>query len=117
METGMPPPKRKTLTPRQKKDLSLQKDRRGDYGESDKGSRKTVPRFKRAGLRAARHADKVHVEQGVETMDALLDGKLKRRKRKEPDAPLGRIIEKQQVERTYLNRTAGQGPRGRRRAQ
>ncbi len=113
----MQPPKRKTLTPRQKKDLSLQKDRRNDYGENDKASRKAVPRFKRAGLRSARHADKVHVEQDLETMDALLHGKLKGRKRKVADAPLGRIVQKQQHERSYLNRTAGQGPRGRRRAQ
>lgn len=53
----MKPPKRKSLSPQQKKNVSLHMDRREAYGENDKGSRKRVPRFKRAGLRAARHAD------------------------------------------------------------
>ncbi len=45
-------------SPQEKKRLSYDNDRRNAYGESDKGSRKTIPRLKRHVNKANRHHDR-----------------------------------------------------------
>ena len=106
-------PKRKRLSPRQKKLLSLKKDRRNAYGESDKGSKRIVPLKKKLANRKVRRADQVNVIRDAENADAKLAATLKSRWRKLPDARLGEVIAGQLRERNFLRRTTGQGPRGR----
>jgi len=64
------PPKRKTLTPQEKKALSLQKDRRESHGRNDKASRKLVPLRKAQAQRRLRRADKQQIEAVLDDMDA-----------------------------------------------
>ena len=106
-------PKRKRLSPRQKKRLSLKKDRRNAYGESDKGSKRIVPLKKKLANRKVRRADHVNVIRDAESADAKLAGQLKSRWRKSPDAPLGKVVAGQLQERDFLRKTMGQSPRGR----
>ena len=64
------PPKRKTLTPQQKKQLSLRKDRRERYGQNDKASRKLVPLRKAQAQRRVRRADKQMLDRTLALGDA-----------------------------------------------
>ena len=94
--------------PPEKKGLSLARDRRPSYGESNKGARKTVPRKKRLANRQRRRADaklrqireKVAcpeiVESKVRSQDLLSH---KRRWRKCPDARLLAFIARQNARR------------------
>ena len=87
---------RRRLSPQEKKELSLQKDRRNAYGENDKASRKNIPRAKARVNRANRRADTVAMSGGVgrpvESLDERVDDAIagRRRKvwRKLPDEPL-----------------------------
>lgn len=92
-------------SPQEKKALSYAKDRRNDYGESDKGSRKSIRRNKRTPHRADRRREHQVLAEatgpaGVEAAEAaearLADRPLKWRIRwwqKESDAPLGEYVE------------------------
>jgi hypothetical protein len=102
-------------SPQEKKALSYAKDRRNDYGENDKSSRKNIRRNKRAPNRADRHREhqtlaaakgvKI-VDDAVEQVEAKLLAKksmwLTKRWRKYPDAPLGVVIENRLLGRIWL---------------
>lgn len=84
-------------TPREKKQLSYDRDRRNNYGENDKSSRKSIRANKRYPNRANRHHDRQILEAAVGAVndrlaDAVEQGlhtKRRKRWRKWPDAPLG----------------------------
>lgn len=92
-------------SPQERKALSYAKDRRNDYGESDKGSRKSIRRNKRTPHRADRRREHQVLAEAagpadVETAEAaearLADRPLKWRIawwRKGADAPLGEYVE------------------------
>ncbi|MBG0824489.1 hypothetical protein HS048_27655 [Planomonospora sp. ID91781] len=88
-------------SPQEKKRLSYAKDRRNDYGENDKGSRKNIRRSKRAPHRANRHRAHQVLEAAVGAVDEGAAEKVEQRllvKRpksweKSPDAPLGEIVQ------------------------
>jgi hypothetical protein len=50
-------------TPQEKKLLSYEKDRRGDYGDSNMGSRKSIPLRKRMSVRSYRRTTKQQLPQ------------------------------------------------------
>jgi hypothetical protein len=90
-------------SPPEKKALSYARDRRNDYGENDKSSRKNIRRNKRNPNRADRHREHqvLAIATGIRIVPEvvehaemkLLARKLARRRRKYPDAPLGDFVE------------------------
>lgn len=98
-------------TPQQKKRLSVTKDRRNTYGESPHGARKSIPRNKRARVRAERRAAKVHRNQNDEdgldqdTADARARLKHVTGWAKIPDTPLGEVVKvtKERRKRLMVN--------------
>jgi hypothetical protein len=93
-------------SPQEKKALSYAKDRRNDYGENDKSSRKNIRRNKLAPNRADRHREHQVLSQAAgvdvtpevaERAETKLLAKrsmwLTKRWRKWRDAPLGEIVE------------------------
>ncbi len=79
---------RRRKTPQDKKVLSYQKDRRNCYGQSDKASRKAIPRHKRLAARSLRRTAKLAL---AATSDVSMEPtKPARRKgwKKHPDRPL-----------------------------
>jgi hypothetical protein len=88
-------------SPQEKKQLSYSRDRRNVYGESDKGSRKTIARNKRARHRSERHRQRQDlaaatgpVDEDAEAIvhDRVTQPRRGSRWRKFPDAPLGLYI-------------------------
>ncbi|MET7419724.1 hypothetical protein [Dactylosporangium sp. NPDC005555] len=91
-------------SPQEKKALSYAKDRRNDYGEHDKSSRKSIRRNKRAPNRADRHRERqvLAAATGRDVSDAAdrVEVKLLTKKslwvtsrwRKWRDAPLADIV-------------------------
>ncbi|MFE9579307.1 hypothetical protein ACFYO1_23175 [Nocardia sp. NPDC006044] len=87
-------------SPQEKKQLSYAKDRRNDYGENDKASRKNLPRKRARVHRANRHRAhaELHGATGpldVEASDAAetrLRGLRPKRFKKQPDVPLGEYV-------------------------
>ncbi|WP_282783431.1 MULTISPECIES: hypothetical protein [unclassified Nocardia] len=91
-------------SPQEKKALSYAKDRRNDYGENDKSSRKNIPRNKRVPNRADRHRERQVMASALgpvsvdaaERAEVELRGKrskwLNMRWRKHRDAPLGEVV-------------------------
>jgi hypothetical protein len=114
----MEPPKRRS--PAEKKALSYARDCRNSFGENDKASRKAIPARKamesRKVRRNANQALGVH-EQLDDAAAALVESSLKNDIervggwRKDPDRPLGLMIE-----RTRATRERKAGARQRRRA-
>jgi hypothetical protein len=90
--------------PQEKKALSYAKDRRNDYGENDKSSRKNIRRNKRIRNRADRHREhqvlsaatgRVVTEAAERAEGRLLAKKsmwMTKRWRKWRDAPLAEIV-------------------------
>lgn len=84
-------------TPQDKKQLSYDRDRRNNYGENDKSSRKSIRRNKRYPNRANRRRDRQALGAAVgavdeplaEAVDQNVHNKRRKRWRKWPDAPLG----------------------------
>src|SRR5262245_40830952 len=102
-------------TPQEKKALSYVKDRRNDYGENDKSSRKNIRRNKRVPNRADRHREHqvLATATGVAIVDAVVEQAeakllakksmwLTKRWRKYRDAPLADIIENRLRRRVRL---------------
>lgn len=90
----------KQRTPQEKKSLSYLRDRRNDYGENSKSSRKNIPRSKALGIRAMRHAQNqalrgiVIAASEIDALEAEPRAKQERRRRwsKSRDAPLGKAV-------------------------
>ncbi|MEV4838575.1 hypothetical protein AB0K05_29010 [Nonomuraea sp. NPDC049486] len=88
-------------TPQEKKRLSYTKDRRNDYGENDKSSRKSIRRSKRMPHRANRHRDHQILgaaraaadEQSSGVVEERLYVRRPKRWKKVRDAPLGEILQ------------------------
>ena len=97
-------------TPQEKKRLSYAKDRRNDYGENDKSSRKNIPRNRKMAHRANRHRAGQDLRLAAGQVDEELAARaehtmLSRRQkvfRKWRDAPLGEIVEYQLRRRVRL---------------
>jgi hypothetical protein len=87
-------------TPQEKKALSYAKDRRNDYGENDKSSRKAIPLRKRLVNRANRHNTQRLLGDATGSPDpAAADdaeqralGKRPKRWKKWRDKPLGEVL-------------------------
>ncbi|WP_410669216.1 hypothetical protein [Amycolatopsis sp. cmx-4-68] len=88
-------------TPPEKKRLSYLKDRRDDYGENAKSSRKNLPRSKAFARRANRARESLALraatgtpdEARAEAAELRLLGRRRRVKRKWPHAPLAEYVE------------------------
>lgn len=102
-------------TPQQKKALSYAKDRRNDYGENDKSSRKNIRRNKQAPNRSDRHRERQVLAPAVgitastdiaERAETKLLAKksmwFTKRWRKWRDAPLGEIVQNRLQRRARL---------------
>ncbi|MGH3544670.1 MAG: hypothetical protein ACRDPW_01860 [Mycobacteriales bacterium] len=91
-------------SPQQKKALSYVRDRRNDYGENDKSSRKNIRRNKRMPNRADRHRERrclaaatgpvtdEDAEQAELTLQAKKSMWLRERWRKSSDTPLADTV-------------------------
>jgi hypothetical protein len=87
--------------PREKKRLSLARDRRNWFGENDKASRKAIPRNKRRVNRANRHAAATELTRvlgtpdldAAETVESHVEGRRPVSWRKQADLPLGEVVE------------------------
>jgi hypothetical protein len=93
------------MDPQDKKALSYAKDRRNDYGENDKSSRKNIRRNKRTPNRADRHRERrilaaatgsgVGIDAAEQAESKLLAKKsmwMTKRWRKRRDAPLAEFV-------------------------
>ncbi len=102
----------KVKTPKEKKRLSYEHDRRNTYGENQKSSRKNIPRSKQRSQQDERRSVRqtLVVAQG-DVVDEAIDeaqsqvlrrARIKRLKafRKSPDRPLGEVIERRLRRRT-----------------
>jgi hypothetical protein len=97
----------KEKSPQQKKASSLEHDRRNTYGENSKSSRKNIAKGKQSGQQRVRHAVAENLaalrcaspdeelmmstEHAANVTASRLD---KLRFKKDPDEPLGRVIER-----------------------
>ncbi|WP_431955590.1 hypothetical protein [Nocardia lijiangensis] len=91
-------------SPQEKKALSYVRDRRNDYGENDKSSRKNIPRTKRILNRVDRRCDReiITATGGHVDLEAAEQAELELRTRKSkwsatgwrkrPDTPLGEVV-------------------------
>ena len=94
----------KLKSPQEKKSVSLNRDRRNNYGENDKASRKAIPRNKQNNHQAERRAAnrpvaalKGNIEEDVANaaeMQSRAQVVLQKRKgfRKRPDISLGDML-------------------------
>src|SRR5215475_9402688 len=102
-------------SPQEKKALSYAKDRRNDYGEHDKGSRKSIRRNKRVPNRADRHREHqvLALATGLRPVDEVVEGAeakllakksmwMTKRWRKAGDAPLADVVEERLRRRARL---------------
>jgi hypothetical protein len=101
------PPRRKSMSPQQKKAASYAKDRRNDYGESPHGSRKNIPRARARAQRKLRHADKAalgDLEAAVERVPLRLR---KPKWKKSPDVSLGLHLRRRRLREALNGFAAG----------
>jgi hypothetical protein len=95
-------------SPQAKKRLSYLKDRRNSYGESDKASRKAIPRRKQIQSQNERRVVRQALAKAStpDLEDRLDDATAKARRlrkegwAKEPDTPLGKMLERKLAQRT-----------------
>jgi hypothetical protein len=109
----------KQRTPAEKKQSSYERDHRNVYGENDKASRKSIPLRKRLRARAdRRRASQAlapgrvpsDIEDGDHLDAELLPERDPRQWRKQPDAPLGQIVDKKLKRRAWLRERAAVSP-------
>ncbi len=84
--------KKRRLSPQEKKAYSYAKDRRNDYGENDKSSRKNIPLSKARAQRAVRRSDKSTLRSNP-LSDAIPEKRQKPAWKKCPDLALGADLE------------------------
>lgn len=98
------------LTPQEKKRLSYERDRRNDYGENDKASRKAIPLRKRLAARGSRRAaraalpggwDAIPEEEVEQAENKMLAAEQRAylRWRKAPDIPLAEYLARKRARR------------------
>lgn len=91
----------KTKTPQEKKRLSLAKDRRNVYGETNKGSRRAIPLNKALEIRSERRRQnkgltdvtRASGADDLAAMESVVRGVSPRRWRKSADAPLREVLQ------------------------
>ena len=108
---------RNPKSPQEKKRLSLERDRRNDYGENDKSSRKNIPRTKALIIRRERHAQNqaVHTVKSAGSENAVLSAELKATTEhrrwwfKLADEPLRKVIaaKRERRKRSHRRRVKG----------
>jgi hypothetical protein len=101
----------KVKSPKQKKEISLQRDRRNVYGESKSASRKGIRRGKQRSHMEQRRAVNEELRSlrvgSTEADGDVAEARLKDRAvvlkrasfKKRPDAPLGEVVQKKLKER------------------
>ncbi|MEL6682968.1 MAG: hypothetical protein AAFQ09_10020 [Pseudomonadota bacterium] len=80
--------KKRRRTPQEKKALSYAKDRKNNYGENNKSSRKNIPLSKAKAIRSMRRGDKVKLNTAPLSDDLPLT-RGKPRWQKVPDQAIG----------------------------
>jgi hypothetical protein len=112
-------PAKKRRSPQEKKRLSYSKDRRNDYGENDKSSRRNIARSKRFGPRAERRFQHQELAAAVgpvdEEAEAIVHESVTRPRpgerasfRKWPDVQLGIYIARSLARRAQTDRSAAE---------
>ena len=84
---------RRRRTPQEKKILSYQNDRRNAYGESDKASRKAIPKRKRLAARSQRRTAKTALTATSDVSAAPTGPARRKGWTKHPDRPLADHLE------------------------
>lgn len=92
-------------TPQEKKRLSLKKDHRNSYGESQHAARKSIPLRKALAHRSDRHKQDIELhkavtatnEESLDIIDNATKGKRKNSWRKYADRPLGEQLAAQKA--------------------
>lgn len=109
----------KITDPREKKRLSLAKDRRNAYGENDKSSRKNIPRSKALGHRVERRIVSEVLSHGhiavSDDQATAAESTVKTRTQvkklrgfvKSPDQPLSENVANKLARRKRLDRNGG----------
>lgn len=96
-------------TPQEKKHLSYAKDRRNTYGESNKGSRKTIQKNKALEIRAERHSQDQRLTSALSAVGAddlaIVENTVRSTKprqfKKLRDTPLGEVVTMASERRQY----------------
>jgi hypothetical protein len=108
-------------SPQEKKQLSLERDRRNVYGENAKSSRKNIPKSKRLSQRAARKAANTPLQAikgGVREEEAIAAELASRTKQierrgnafvKQPDLPLGVVLRRKNLKKQLATKAVGGG--------
>ena len=103
--------------PAERKARDTARQRKVVSGHSDKGARAARPKIRASENRKVRHADKIAVRtQDPETVGGMHDAALKKRLKIHPTANAAKRRTLRSKERAFLDETAGQTPKGRRRA-
>jgi hypothetical protein len=95
-------------SPQQQKQLSYERDRRNEYGENSKSSRKNIPRRKQGVNQANRHAAKQLLGVTDSETGEPQPGSVVRRPqtwRKVADIPLGEMVAKKLFRRARFGMT------------
>ncbi|MER5935367.1 hypothetical protein [Streptomyces sp. NPDC002054] len=106
-------------SPQEKKQLSYLKDRRNDYGENQKSSRKNIPRSRRARHHALRRGEQLALERLRAFGGAMDDSEVRfarrgtGRWRKSADTPLGEVVAYKLERRAELGADAAPPNQGR----
>ena len=85
--------RKRRRTPQEKKVLSYRKDRRNAYGQSDKASRKAIPRHKRLAARSLRRTAKMALTATSDVSIAPTEPSRREGWKKHPDRPLAEHLD------------------------
>jgi hypothetical protein len=114
----------KAKSPQEKKALSLKRDRRNDYGENAKSSRKNIPKSKRHGLQAERRAANVPLNMlnGSVSEEEAIQAEVQSRANQlskrlasfaqSPDTPLGEVLKGKAARRAITAQFGKTNPQG-----
>jgi hypothetical protein len=86
---------RRTRSPQEKKVLSYVRDRRNDYGENDKASRKNIPRARARSHRLVRRTDRAALRDAEAALETVPLKRAKPAWKKRPDISLGLRLRRQ----------------------
>ena len=89
-------------SPQEKKSLSYGRDRRNDYGENDKASRKNIPRAKARSHHLVRRADRLALRDAEAALETVPLKRAKPTWKKTPDITLGLSLQRQRWRKAAL---------------
>lgn len=99
---------KKSRTPQEKKELSYEKDRKNNYGENSKSSRKNIPKRKRIVNKTYRTAINQSIKKNISTVienigdvDSAVKNVKRKSWKKTPDISLGHYLENKKDETDY----------------